>query len=282
MEGAEKILEELAARAQLEGTDFYGSDGLLYCGKCKTRRERRIAFPIQAHGEERIVPVVCKCRAEAMEREKAEEEHKEQMRQLDRMRKNSLIESRFRSASLATFCQTAGNAKLYKVASKYVENFQRMYEQNQGIMFWGPIGTGKSFTAACIANELLGRMTTVVMTSFVKILEDTGFKTDESEYLAGLNQPKLLIIDDLGAERSTDYALEKVYNVIDSRYRAGKPLILTTNLTLREMQGETDIRYRRIYDRIFEMCYPFHVGGSSLREEEAARRYDEMHKLMEE
>ena len=55
----------------------------------------------------------------------------------------------------------------------------------------------------------------MVMTSFVKILPQLqGFDVDESEYMAQINAAKLLIIDDLGAERSTDYALEKVYNVI--------------------------------------------------------------------
>ncbi|MFQ9895045.1 MAG: hypothetical protein ACLRWA_02290 [Lachnospira sp.] len=75
-------------------------------------------------------------------------------------------------------------------------------------------------------------MIPVVMTSFVKILaEHPGANPDEEErIMAGLNAAKLLIIDDLGAERSTDYALEKVYNIIDSRYLSGKPLILTTRI----------------------------------------------------
>ena len=54
-----------------------------------------------------------------------------------------------------------------------------------------------------------------------------GNPDEEERIMAGLNAAKLLIIDDLGAERSTDYALEKVYNIIDSRYLSGKPLILT-------------------------------------------------------
>lgn len=84
-----------------------------------------------------------------------------------------------------------------------------------------------------------------------------------------------------GAERSTDYALEKVYGIIDNRYRAKKPLILTTNLTLRQMQEATDIRYTRIYDRIFEMCYPLEFSGVSWRKREAAQRYEETKKLLE-
>ena len=120
------------------------------------------------------------------------------------------------------------------------------------------------------------------MTSFVKLLASMqGFREDEDKLITQLNRAKLLIIDDLGAERGTDFALEKVYNIVDSRYRAKKPVILTTNLTLKEMKEATDIRYSRIYDRIFEVCYPMQFTGVSWRKVEAARRFDEMKNLLE-
>ena len=176
-----------------------------------------------------------------------------------------------------------GNQKIYNLAGNYVKRFDEMYEKRQGLLFWGTVGTGKSYTAACIANELLNQMIPVVMTSFVKILQNIQGNPDEEErIMAGLNAAKLLIIDDLGAERSTDYALEKVYNIIDSRYLSGKPLILTTNMTLKDMQESEDIRYRRIYDRIFEMCFPVRFAGRSWREKAASKRFDAMKNLMEE
>ena len=94
----------------------------------------------------------------------------------------------------------------------------------------------------------------MIMTSFGKILQDIQSREDEANYISVLNGCKLLIIDDLGAERNTDYALEKVYNVIDSRARGRQAMILTTNLSFDEMMRNPDIRYRRIYDRIFETC----------------------------
>ena len=53
-----------------------------------------------------------------------------------------------------------------------------------------------------------------------------------NEYISRLCSFPLLILDDFGMERGTEYGLEQVYNVIDSRYRSGRPLIVTTNLTL--------------------------------------------------
>ena len=73
-----------------------------------------------------------------------------------------------------------------------------------------------------------------------------------------------------------------MYNIIDSRYRARLPMILTTNLTIDEMKGEVDIRYTRIYDRVFETCYPMQFTGPSFRKKEASRRFTEMEKLLAE
>ena len=75
--------------------------------------------------------------------------------------------------------------------------------------------------------------------------------------------------------------MERVYSFIDSRVRARLPLILTTNLSLRQMQETTDLRYQRIYDRVFQVCYPVEVTGTSRRKREAAKLYREMTELLE-
>ena len=168
------------------------------------------------------------------------------------------------------------------MAKKYAEKFPEMYRKNQGLLLYGPVGTGKSFTAACIGNYLLNNAKSVIMTSFVKILQDIWENTKEAEYITILNSASLLIIDDLGTERETDYALEKVYNIIDSRVRANKPMIITSNLELNDMMNCDDIRKKRIYDRILECCYPVYVGGKSFRMMKAAQRFDEMKCFLEE
>ena len=61
--------------------------------------------------------------------------------------------------------------------------------------------------------------------------------------------------------------LEIVYNVIDARYRAKLPLIVTTNLTREELMHPADIRYQRIFSRLFEMCTPIEIAGKDRRKE---------------
>ena len=82
-----------------------------------------------------------------------------------------------------------------------------------------------------------------------------------------LQQPIFsLIIDDLGVERNSEYALENIFSVIDWRYRSGKPLIITTNLPLAQLKQEIKIEKKRIYDRILERCIPVKIDGVSRRE----------------
>lgn len=279
-EVAEKVLTNIADSAGSLPDDYIGSDGLLYCGQCNTRKEREI---IWFDGKPKKVPVMCKCRAEEERLKKEQMQKEEEMRSIQRAKISSMMDDTFRTACFANYQIRNGNERHLKVAKKYCIEFSKMYERNQGLLFWGTVGTGKSYTAACIANYLLEANTSVVMTSFVRILQEMqGFDREREEAFTNkLNSVKLLIIDDLGAERSTDYALEKVYGIIDNRYRAKKPLILTTNLTLQQMQEATDIRYARIYDRIFEMCYPMEFSGVSWRKREAAQRYEETRKILE-
>ena len=190
------------------------------------------------------------------------------------------MDERLLGATFDSFQVTDDNARVLRLCKRYAEGFDEMLEKNQGLLFHGETGTGKTFAAACIANYLLARKVSVVMTSFVKLLSMQN--QDDEQLIARMNRVKLLIVDDLGAERSTDYALERVYNIVDSRYRARRPVIFTTNLSMSDMKGNADVRFSRIYDRIFELCYPVPFSGKSWRKADAAKRYGEMKAFLEE
>ena len=87
--------------------------------------------------------------------------------------------------------------------------------------------------------------------------------------LSLIRTDKYNIIDDLGVERNTEYAMEQMFTVIDSRYRSKKPLIVTTNLKLEEIKNPPDLAHARIYDRILERCAPVIFSGKNSREEGA-------------
>ena len=103
---------------------------------------------------------------------------------------------------------------------------------------------------------------------------------DRNEYIVRLCSFPLLILDDFGMERGTEYGLEQVYNVIDSRYRSQKPLIVTTNLTLEELQNPEDTAHARIYDRLIEMCTPVRITGENFRKARAREKMEQLKTLL--
>lgn len=119
------------------------------------------------------------------------------------------------------------------------------------------------------------------MTNFNTIIDDIFPLADKTEYIDALAGYELLIIDDLGVERNSEYALGIVFSVIDRRICSGRPLIVTTNLPLKELKNETMLEKKRIYDRILEMCTPIYVGGTSKREKIANMKMDKAKKLLD-
>ncbi|MCD7845537.1 MAG: ATP-binding protein [Oscillospiraceae bacterium] len=154
-----------------------------------------------------------------------------------------------------------------QMARRYVSIWPEVKKNNLGLLLWGDVGTGKSYTAACIANALLETGAPVLMTNFSKILNQLGsmYSEERYQYIASFSSFELLIIDDLGIERGTEYAVEQVYAVIDERYKSKKPLIITTNLTIRQIRNATDVAHARIYSRVLEMCTPVQVCGADRR-----------------
>lgn len=291
------VLKNAERQQPHDDSDYIGPDGLLYCGKCHTPKQCRVTWPGINGEPERVVtpPAMCQCEQAAYEQDKRERKQREDMETVRRLRSVSMMDAMFQEsiftrweASVNEFGNTrqeqenkAVSQRNLKLCKRYATGFSEMLEKNQGLLMYGDVGAGKSFAAACICNHLLEHKVPVVMTSFTRILSALDSdRSQEQDMLSQLARAKLVVLDDLGAERTTDYALEKVYNVIDERYRAKLPMVLTTNLSLAQMQQETDIRYRRIYDRIFATCYPMEFRGD-WRLKEAYTRYDEMREFLE-
>ena len=272
----ERVLNMAAVTPQPE--DYTGEDGLLYCGKCRTPKEAYFPEKQAAlFGRDRH-PAECDCqRTQRMEREAAEQQrkHRDKVEELKRL---GFTDPAMREW---TFANDNGRNPQMKTAHFYVEHWEDMKAGNIGYLLWGSVGTGKSYLAGCIANALMEKEVPVYMTNFAVILGDLspGF-TGRNEYISRLCRYPLLIIDDFGMERGTEYGLEQVYNVIDSRYRSRKPLIVTTNLTLDSLQNPLDTAHARIYDRLLEMCAPILFTGENFRRETAQAKLNRLKELM--
>lgn len=245
--------------------EYLGKEGLIYCVRCGTPRQKQINLLGQAH----LVRCVCHCQAEAAR--KAEESRKatELRDRIARYRSIGMTDASLRAAVFEN--DRLGGHEM-DVAKRYVEHWEQMRQKALGLVLWGPVGSGKTYIAAAIANALLDKAVPVMMTSFGRILGGMpGTATGEqNRYIDSFNAFDLLVIDDLGAERETEYAAEQVYNIIDARYRARLPLIVTTNLKLEDMKHPKSIVKQRIYSRVLERCVPLNVNRRKIREDNAS------------
>ena len=239
----------------------YEKDGLLYCGHCNTPKQCRI--PIG--GNVRLVGCQCACAAREYEAEKKARADREKRLRIETLRADGI---RDKSLTACRFDKATMSDEIVK-CKRYADAWDDMRRENNGLLLWGNTGNGKTFAAACIANELIDRGIPAMITSFPRIL-NAGY--DKQEIIEQVHYYPLLVIDDLGAERSSEYAMETVYTVIDERYKAKKPLIVPTNLTLDELFKPKNMDYQRIYDRILEMCTPLVFKGDSMRRDKANQR----------
>ena len=275
--GIEAMITDITATTA-EAEDYTGEDGLLYCGKCHTPKEAY--FPketAQWLGHDRH-PTDCDCQRAAREKQQAAESRQKHLEKVEDLKRRGFTDPAMRNW---TFEHDNGRNPQTETARFYVESWETMQAENIGYLFWGGVGTGKSYLAACIANALMEQEVPVCMTNFAAILNDLAASfAGRNEYISRLCSFPLLIIDDFGMERGTEYGLEQVYNVIDSRYRSRKPLIVTTNLTLEELQHPEDTAHARIYDRLLEMCSPLCFTGENLRKAAAQGKMEQLKRLL--
>lgn len=241
-------------------------DGLIHCKQCG--EPRQIILPAMLGRPFLLPSCLCSCQQEAEREYRKADEQRQRMERIRHRRARGL---QAQCLYDYTFANDDGTNPIMDKARAYVEHWDKAKADNTGLLLFGGVGTGKSFFAGCIANALLDRDVPVLMTNFPSLLNRmTGvFGEERSAVISELDDYDLLILDDLGVERSTEFAMEQMFQIIDGRYRCRKPMIVTTNLTLKEIKNPPDIAHERIYDRILERCAPIVFEGRRFRVENA-------------
>lgn len=273
----ENIVREASRDSHYEEGDYLNEDGLLMCGKCHTPKQCR--FTATWDGKEKKPYTPCDC---ARERKAAEEQAR---RAQDlRIEVNRLRKLGFPDSEMAdwTFAHDDGiDPRTTSIARRYVDNFPEMKKRGKGLLLYGTVGTGKTHAAACIANELINQGRPCLVTNFSRITNTLqGMFDGKQRYLDDFNRLDLLVIDDLASERDTSYMNEMIFNIIDSRYRSGKPLIVTSNLTKTDLMAPGSIERQRIYSRLLEMCVPVEIKGADRRQKKLSDDSADMARLL--
>jgi DNA replication protein DnaC len=272
-----KVIEEAVA-SSAEGKENnecdYEKDGLLYCGLCHTPKQIVIKLP----WGERKPRVNCQC-----EQAKADEIARKEKEAKHRQKVADLRADCFPSKEMANFTfenDNGSSPEIMTYARNFVKNWKDFYSRGKGLLIYGSVGIGKTYASCCIANALIDNEIPCKFTDFSRIGNELHETWAKQEYLDSFDEYPLVIVDDLGVERKSEYMNEMVYNFIQHRCLSGLPLIVTSNLTKAELINSENINNQRIYSRLFQMCTPIMLKGEDLRKVNTARDYaDDMKKL---
>lgn len=168
------------------------------------------------------------------EKELAEEQELRKQK-IESILGKSGIKKRYLSRTLESFKVTAENSEAFKIAVDYIKQFDKYSAQGKGLYLEGTCGTGKTHLAVAIALKLISKGVPVICKTSIDILGDIkrcyerNSEVTEEEVLEAYKSVDLLIIDDLGKEQTTEWSVPVLYSILNERYEALLPTIITTN-----------------------------------------------------
>lgn len=266
MEGIIKNAQE----NQRKKDSYRDENGLLRCHVCGQPLEAFIKVL------DKVMPTACDCdrreeEARALAERLAEAEQK--------ARDSPFYDPAYNSYVFEQ--DTSPDSSASRQCRAYVEHWAEMEAENFGLLFSGPLGTGKTYFAAAIVNALRAKGVSTMIVSTSRLINVVRSSRDPQAAVDDLNKFQLVALDDLGAERDTSYAVEQLENFIDWRSRRGKPLIATTNLLRKDLDAPENIAYSRVFDRVKVMCCrPIILTGPSKRVDQARERAERCKRIL--
>ena len=229
-------------RAVPRETDYYDMDGILRCGRCDQPREcvvDRWAIARMPHDEPRYLTLPCVCACQS-----SEARHDAGM--AGRVRQ--LRAECYDIPGLSECSLSEDDGRCPEAVSTVREYLAEFGPGSAGLYLYGSGGTGKTWAAASLANELLSRGKRCAFSSLPLLVRAGSYE----RVIARLSMCEMVVLDDLGAERGTDTMREGARVIVDAVYAKGTPLVVTSNLTPGQL-GEMDERIGR---RVSERCLP--------------------------
>lgn len=156
-----------------------------------------------------------------------------------------------------------------RVVRRFVAQIDDNLDRGRGVWIMGDVGTGKTMLAMLVSKAALDAGRAVAIYSLPRLLNLIRESIEDERGVVGfldqLASVDLLHIDDVGAENRTDWALEQLYSIVNSRYEDERSVVMTTNLEPGELSEQIGAR---TVSRLIEMCGdPLPLFGEDRRRE---------------
>lgn len=201
----------------------------------------------------------------------------EYQQKLDQLIKNSNLGERYRTRTFENYQVNEFNKKAYETCLRYANKFNEIKKEGSGIFLLGSCGVGKTHLAAAITHELIKQDHRPIFGTLINLLDrirstynNSKSEDKEAKILNSYYTSSLLIIDDLGKEKLTEWSLQRLYEILNTRYENKMPVIITSNYTIEKLREKLTVNdnyetAESIISRIYEMCQGLKVGGDDYR-----------------
>lgn len=201
-----------------------------------------------------VVGVPCKCEQEFNLKNK---QNSERVRRITENKQKCFPAFEFRNELFSKYEKN----KHIRACEKYAKQFGEMLSDGMGMVLCGQTGAGKSVASICLANSLLDREYKVGWRMQYEIVYSKMEQRDE--LLKELLGFTLLIIDDFNLEGISEYGRELLFYVIDSRIKAKKPTVLTSNISKKGLENCHNDKDKRICERLADKKHFYIIEDSS-------------------
>jgi DNA replication protein DnaC len=188
----------------------------------------------------------------------------------EQLKEEAHLGKRFEGRTFASF-DAKRDKEAFDVCSKYANDKKLMDRKRNGLLLGGGYGSGKTHLAAAVSNVLISRGIPVLFgTSITHLnnLREEIDNTSQKTYLSKMQTTPVLVIDDLGKEKKSEWTSQVWYDVINYRYEHMLPIIITTNLATEDDQGPLANHIGgAVFSRLCEMCNLVITKGSDHRRE---------------
>jgi DNA replication protein DnaC len=180
---------------------------------------------------------------------------------------SAVIPRRYRDVSFDRPPVIDIDRKIVDATRRFADDIDRNLDSGRGLWFMGPVGTGKTTLAMLVSKAALKAGRSVAIYSLPRLLNEIRdtHRAERShvDLLDRLTAVDLLHVDDVGAERTTDWVLEELYSIVNARYEDQRSMVITTNILDREALCEQITE--RTVSRLTEMCDELPLVGHDHR-----------------